>query len=199
MKRLTTLLSLILLGFAAPVFSTPARAEDDFHPSELVSAGMFGDWLKLAEALQLNGIDPATVNWQPIEMRCLPLKTSSDETQYNRCKYDNAWFQNRFAEDRASCEQRTRAEFPDSLKRERAVRRKTQSDAQGNITQTETTTAPGVSKTELNDRRSVAYADCMRSKRWYNPNRWEAGQFVETVNEDALYPEINTYIIQERP
>jgi len=135
----------------------------------------FKDWTSTSNYMKSKGIDPATVNWQPIEPLCLGLKTDTNESTYNRCKYEKARAIAMYTAEKSQCQLRVEAELPESLTQKGRFETLRETDSKGVSHVYERTIEPIADK-ELQTRRSAAFTACMQALGWADANDWNLGR-----------------------
>jgi hypothetical protein len=149
----------ILAGiFAAALAQTDLQSEDS----------PFKNWLTLTDYLRSKGIEPSKVNWQPIETMCLGLK-QSDESAYNKCKYEKVRDQSLHQADRQQCYTRAVAQYPDRLAQIDTTETIREINASGKVRVFERVVPP-ISTIELSSLRDAAVVQCMQSLGWISAN-----------------------------
>ena len=135
----------------------------------------FKDWLSVTSTLKSKGIEPTQVNWHPIEMMCVGLKEMSDNTAYNKCKYEKASEQFFHRSDRQQCAAQSVAEYPDSLTKDTTTQTLRKKDSSGRIYTLEQIVHP-ISNAELASQRYGFITQCMQNIGWANADNPLAGK-----------------------
>jgi hypothetical protein len=131
------------------------------------------DYIGLSKLLKARGVDPVTVNWSPIEMACLGLKTEADQVDYNRCRYRMAVDNVQYGNDVRACKQAALAAYPKALKLNQPTKVATR------ITNGKVITTLGetpLTASELKAGRAATLDNCMRQRGWNDPANWQAGR-----------------------
>lgn len=147
-----------------------------FANAEEIDQKFFKDWLTLSDLLRTKGVDPSSPNWAVINPMCLPLKTTADESGYNRCLYAKAMDEYQWRLDRRYCSDKSEQNFPDSLFDTQQLRRYIETDSTGKKRVIEENVRLYNNRDDLlRDRRGL-YQDCMRDANWNDTENWVSGR-----------------------
>lgn len=160
MNRMRILLYVLLLALplSAQAFSNP---------------DLLKDYIGLTKLLKANGVEPARVQWQTIEMMCIGLKEPHSNVAYNQCRFEKAVDQTVYANDSAACNAEARAAYPSSLKKPEPTTIVTLGGMDNHLT---TITAPRTRNSEIRDGRRSLFDRCMLDRNWVNTSDWQMGR-----------------------
>lgn len=125
----------------------------------------FQSYLTMSAYLKSKGVEPAHVNWMPIDKMCIGVKQSSGEPAFNQCKYEKARDQHIHRSDLAQCGMRAQADYPDRLTEKETTVTLQEVDASGKLHHYNRIVHP-IPKNELVQKRQAAVAQCMQSLGW---------------------------------
>lgn len=155
--------------FTALLFTSSVAASEEINPQS------FKDWLTVSDLLRSKGIEPSSPSWAVITPMCLPLKTTTDQTAYNRCLYEKASDEYDWGYDNKKCTEKSEVKYPNSLL-EPTVRSYSVIDSDGKMRVIEEKTREYKSSKELLEARKVEFSDCMENSRWRNSYKWTSGR-----------------------
>lgn len=134
------------------------------------------DYIGLTKLLKANGVEPATIQWQTIELMCLGLKEPNSNLAYNQCRYEKAVDQALYRNDSDACDAEARAAYPSSLSNPRST--VISSNTTGATTERTTATIkpPRVAGSTVRYSRRALFNRCMRDQGWINTGNWQMGR-----------------------
>jgi hypothetical protein len=173
---------LALLACCALLLAFPAHADVLVAPPGVLptapvyvpAAPDFSDWFSVTARLQSQGVDVTATDWASIDPLCVPLMTTQDNSAFQQCRYEKALLQHAFAADRASCQRRASAIFPDKLNAQRPLRVYRMKDADGHEQEVQEFGDP-LSLPEITALRDTEADFCLREFGWQDGN-WAAGK-----------------------
>jgi hypothetical protein len=160
-------LLVMIAGFGLNAYSQDAGIKTDINDP-------FKDFKSTTNYMNSQGIDRSKIDWSPIDMMCMGLKSKTSEVQFNKCEYEKARDSLLHKADRSQCSVRAVASYPDSLKIPRTdTLSETDKDGKAHVFQR---TMPPVSAAELEQSRIGSMVGCMQSLGWASAYDWKLGR-----------------------
>lgn len=151
------------------IFPVNAQAEE-------TDPKFFKDWLTLSDLLQTKGITPSSPSWASIIPLCLPLRTGTNQIDYNRCLYEKVMDEYQWPEDSKYCTDKAEMKYRENLAIEQTTRTVIITEPNGKRRFIEEVVpSNNLLNYPLKDR-NFYYQDCMvMDMNWQNAGSWLMG------------------------